>query len=168
MKIEEALDEFGEAPRAGQCVIDLGAAPGGWSRAFLQRGCTVTAVDRARLRIADLDGLPGKLTHLPEDGLRFRPDPGQVPVDWLLSDMLVPPGVTLGLLRKWIEQGWTRRFVVNVKLPQRDAYRALAPLEAFLAEARGVTAEIRQLHHDRREVTAWGTVQAPRGAKRRR
>ena len=169
MKIEEALEQIGEAPRAGQRVVDLGAAPGGWSQAFLRRGCRVTAVDRATLHIEDLDELAGKLIHLREDGLRFRLQTGQVPVDWLLSDMLVPPGVTLGLLRKWLESGWTRRFIVNVKLPQRDAYRAVAPLETFLRESPGVRASIRQLHHDRREVTVWGTLAAsPRTKARRR
>jgi 23S rRNA C2498 (ribose-2'-O)-methylase RlmM len=158
MKIEEALELFGESPQAGQRVVDLGAAPGGWSQAFLRRGCKVTAVDRAALQIDDLDELAGKLVHLREDGLRFRPQTNQTPVDWLLSDMLVPPGVTLGLLRKWLESGWTRRFIVNVKLPRQEAYRSVAPLEAFLSDSPGVRASIRQLHHDRREVTAWGTV----------
>jgi len=167
MKIEEALEEFEESPKPGQRVIDLGAAPGGWSEAFLRRGCRVTAVDRAQLRIQDLDGLPGALEHLREDGLRFRPSPAEAPVDWLLCDMLVPPGVAQGLLRKWIEKRWTRRFVMNVKLPQRHAYSAVAPMEDYLGHADGVKAQMRQLHHDRREVTAWGMVSLEPSKKRR-
>jgi 23S rRNA (cytidine2498-2'-O)-methyltransferase len=161
LKIEEVLGQFGNAPEAGQTVVDLGAAPGGWTHAFLRRGCRVIAVDRAALRISGLNDLTGRLTHLREDGLRYRPQAGAAPVDWLLSDMLVPPGVALGLLRKWIERGWARRFIANVKLPQRHAYRALAPLESYLFGLTQVRAHIRQLHHDRREVTAWGTVSDP-------
>jgi 23S rRNA (cytidine2498-2'-O)-methyltransferase len=166
MKIEEALALFGESPRAGQRVVDLGAAPGGWSYAFLRRGCRVTAVDRAALKLGSPDRWGGTLEHRREDGLRYRP---AAAVDWLLSDMLVPPGVTLGLLRKWIGQGWTRRFIVNVKLPQKEPYAALRPLEQFLEREPGVEATLRQLHHDRREVTAWGRVRsaAPQPAARR-
>ena len=165
MKIEEALEMFGEAPRPGQRVVDLGAAPGGWTLAFLRRGCRVTAVDRAALRIGsghaeDGDGgWGGSLEHRREDGLRYRPPS---PVDWLLSDMLVPPGVTLGLLRKWIGEGWMGRFIVNVKIPQRHPFSAVRPIEAFLAQAPVSRAGIRQLHHDRREVTLWGCVDLPK------
>ncbi|MCZ6748523.1 MAG: hypothetical protein O7D96_04465 [SAR324 cluster bacterium] len=155
LKIEEALAAFGEAPRAGQRVVDLGAAPGGWSYAFLKRGCRVTAVDRAALKLPSSEAYAGAVTHLREDGLRYRPER---PVDWLLSDMLIAPGVTLGLLRKWIGRGWARRSIVNVKLPQREPYAALRPLERFLGEAGLAGGALRQLYHDRREVTAWGHI----------
>jgi 23S rRNA (cytidine2498-2'-O)-methyltransferase len=157
MKIEEALALFGESPRPGQRVVDLGAAPGGWSYAFLRRGCRVTAVDRGALKLGSSGEWGGTLEHLSEDGLRYRPP---APVDWLLSDMLIPPGVTLGLLRKWIGQGWARRFIVNVKLPQREPYAALRPLLEFLESVPVARLGLRQLHHDRREVTAWGRIEA--------
>ncbi len=158
LKIAEALDLFGESPSPGQRVIDLGAAPGGWSYAFIDKGCDVIAVDRGSIRIRGLDDLPGRLTHLREDGLRYRPPESWLPVDWLLSDMLIPPGVTLGLLRKWLERNWMRRFIVNIKLPQRNPYVALEPIKRFLEDALGPEAGLRQLYHDRREVTVWGRV----------
>ena len=176
LKIAEALDLFGDAPAPGQRVIDLGAAPGGWSYAFLAKGCDVIAVDRGSIKIRGMDDLPGRLTHLREDGLRYRPPEPWVPVDWLLSDMLIPPGVTLGLLRKWLERSWMQRFIVNIKLPQRNPYRALEPIARFLDDAvgsgAGLAVGMRQLYHDRREVTVWGRVtsQSPQqpgtGAKR--
>jgi len=54
----------------------------------------------------------------------------------------------------------------NAACIQPRTYVALRPLEAFLEETPGVEAALRQLHHDRREVTAWGHI-APRGRKTR-
>jgi 23S rRNA (cytidine2498-2'-O)-methyltransferase len=174
LKILEALEVLGRAPRPRERAIDLGAAPGGWSYAFLQRGCRVLAVDNGPLKLPGLDALPGDLTHLRADGLRLGPPqlpPEWLPVDWLLSDMLVAPGVCLGLLRKWIGSGWMRRFIVNVKLPQREPVVALRPLRDYLGGVPGLSWRMRQLYHDRREVTVMGelapaTVAAPTRARR--
>lgn len=157
LKLLEAWQVLGQRPGPRQTVVDLGAAPGGWSRLCLERGCRVLAVDNGPLKIAGLDELPGRLEHHREDGLRYRPPAALTPADWMLSDMLVAPGVCLGLLRKWLVQGWARHLVVNVKLPQREPLVALAPLREFLAGVPGLRVQIRQLFHDRREVTvlAW-------------
>lgn len=160
LKIEEALEVLGRQPRPRERAIDLGAAPGGWSYAFLKRGCRVLAVDRGPLKLTGLDALAGTLSHLREDGLRFRPPPGWLPVDWLLSDMLIPPGVCLGLLRKWLSGRWARRFIVNIKLPQREPLVALRPVQALFEGVPGLHWRIRQLYHDRREVTAMGELPA--------
>ncbi|MCZ6646987.1 MAG: hypothetical protein O7B79_12200 [SAR324 cluster bacterium] len=166
LKIEEALELLAVPPRAREKVIDLGAAPGGWSYAFLKRGCRVLAVDNGPIKL-NLDNLAGTLTHLRANGLTFQPPSGWTPVDWLVSDMLISPGQCLGLLRGWLPQGRARRFVVNIKLPQRDPLVALQPIEAFLAAQRGVKFQLRQLYHDRREVTALGTVETPQSGRAR-
>ncbi|HEX7927769.1 MAG TPA: SAM-dependent methyltransferase, partial [bacterium] len=54
LKVEEALDVMrqsglGGSPRPNETVVDLGAAPGGWTWAFLKRGCRVQAVDNGPL-----------------------------------------------------------------------------------------------------------------------
>jgi 23S rRNA C2498 (ribose-2'-O)-methylase RlmM len=153
LKLEEALDVMGVQPQAGERVVDLGAAPGGWSWACVKRGCSVTAVDNGPLSLTSLGEWGGELTHRREDGLRFRPER---PVDWLLSDMLIAPGQALGLLRKWHAAGWARRYIVNFKLPQREAAAALAPICDALDALPGLRYRLRQLYHDRREVTLMG------------
>jgi 23S rRNA (cytidine2498-2'-O)-methyltransferase len=162
MKVEEAFDLLGEKPASGQSVVDLGASPGGWSYAFLKRGCRVTAVDNGPMLIRDPERGGGTLTHVREDGVVFTPLPRTVPVDWLVSDMLVSTGKNIGMLRRWFEGRWMRRFVVNVKLPQVELYPSLRPLEDYLRTIPGIAFRVRHLYHDRREVTLFGRLSADR------
>jgi 23S rRNA (cytidine2498-2'-O)-methyltransferase len=159
LKLEEAFDTMGCAPSKGSSVVDLGAAPGGWSYACLKRGCRVTAVDNGPLRIHEPGKHGGQLTHLRADGLTFKPNPQNVPVDWLVSDMLVTAGRDIGMLRPWFAGRWMCRFVVNIKLPQCHVYQALKPVEEYLATVPDISYSIRHLYHDRREVTLMGTVE---------
>jgi 23S rRNA C2498 (ribose-2'-O)-methylase RlmM len=160
LKIEEALDVMRQIhlvgnPRPNETVVDLGAAPGGWTWAFVKRGCRVYAVDNGPLKLQSQGELGGEAIHLREDGLGFRP---QRPADWLLSDMLIAPGQALGLLRRWLSGGWARHLVVNIKLPQADPLVALAPIVDYLRGVPGLRFHLRQLYHDRREVTLMGEL----------
>jgi hypothetical protein len=67
--------------------------------------------------------------------------------------MLIAPGQALGLLRKWLGGAWARRCIVNLKLPQKEPLVALAPVREFLAGVPRLRFQLRQLYHDRREVT---------------
>ncbi len=159
LKIEEAFQRMGEWPAEGQKVIDLGAAPGGWTWACCKRGCSVLAVDNGPMKIPEG---AGPVRHMRVNGITFEPPRDWVPVDWLVADMLIAPGVALGLLRRWVDAKWMHRFVVNIKLPQDEAFTALKPIATYLDQqaSAGVTAEIRQLYHDRREVTVMGRRRA--------
>ena len=128
----------------------------------------LVAVDNGPMKLKGVEALGGELTHLRANGLTFRPPPGWTPVDWLVSDMLVPPGPCVGLLRRWLQGGWARRFIVNIKLPQRLPLAALGPVEALLTEQRGLRYHLRQLYHDRREVTAMGLLEQSRPPRRAR
>ncbi len=165
LKIEEVFERMNMDPAPGQRVVDLGAAPGGWSYAFLKRGCRVLAVDNGPLKIQKLGAAGGGLTHLRENGISFIPPPSWRPLDWMVSDMLIPPGQTLGMFRKWLENRWMRRFVFNVKLPQQQPYPVLKPIETYLRNQSGIKFQIRQLYHDRREVTVFGMRVDKLGAK---
>ena len=158
MKVEEAFDLMGERPARGQTVVDLGASPGGWSYAFLKRGCAVTAVDNGPMRLRDPERHGGRLTHVREDGVTFEPLPRSRPVDWLVSDMLVSTGKNIGMLRRWFDGRWMQRFVVNVKLPQVELYPSLRPMVDYLDTVPGVAFRLRHLYHDRREVTLFGRL----------
>ena len=165
LKLLEAWLLMGHRPQARERVVDLGAAPGGWTRACLERGCRVVAVDNGPLKIPGLEDLPGELRHLRSDGLRYRPEGGDIPVDWLVADMLIAPGVCLGLLRKWLDGGWVRNLVVNIKLPQRQPLGALAPMTEWLDTRPELAWRLQQLYHDRREVTLMARLTGPAGTR---
>jgi len=158
LKLEEALARLGEEPTPGQTAVDLGAAPGGWTFALAKRGVHVTAIDNGPLRIPDIESLPGRITHLREDGVNWTPPDTSLPLDWLVADMLIPPGQAIGLLRRWTDARWARRLIVNIKIPQVQAWPPLAPLLETLARIPNATFSLRHLYHDRREITVIGAL----------
>lgn len=156
LKVEEAFLRMGEPPAAGQTVIDLGAAPGGWSMAFARRDCRVTAVDNGPLSIQD--ACIRRIEPVHADGLTFQLSKHSPPVDWLVGDMLIPPGKAFGVLKRWLTPPpRCRRIVFNIKLPQQDPLPALRPVIDWLREHQPGL-QTRQLVHDRREVTVFGAV----------
>lgn len=157
LKLFEAVSRMPERPMPGQTAIDLGAAPGGWTYYLLKQGCKVTAVDNGSLKIPNIASLPGILSVVKTDGMLFAP--AEKEYDWLCCDMLRPPRQTLELLAKWIEHGWMKSFVVNVKLPQKNPVAMLQEARDFLAEQNLAFLKIKQLYHDRDEVTIMGMVE---------
>ncbi|MFA6003568.1 MAG: SAM-dependent methyltransferase [Elusimicrobiota bacterium] len=156
LKVEEAYGVLREAPEPGQTVVDLGAAPGGWSYSAARRGARVIAVDNGPLK-GGAAANPS-ITARAEDAFKFAPSGT---VDWLFCDLLEDPYRVLELLRRWVEAGWCRRFVVNLKFGRHD------PLP-LLGQARSAAGGIaprcsvfraRHLYHDREEFTLVGMVQ---------
>ena len=150
-KLLEAEQHLGVAIGRGDRVVDLGAAPGGWSYVALERGAQVTAVDRSPLR-DDLMRQPG-MDFRKADGFKFEPD--YPPVDWLLCDVIAYPVRTVELIQRWVGGGLCKRFVVSVKFQGEDEYPRLEELKQILAEAR-VEFQLRRLRYNKNEVTAMG------------
>jgi 23S rRNA (cytidine2498-2'-O)-methyltransferase len=160
LKLEEAffvLLADGERERwlrPGMTAIDLGAAPGGWTWQFARRSLRVTAVDNGPMDRALLDS--GLVTHLREDGFRFRP---KKPVDWMVCDMVEQPRRVAELVAHWMSQGWCRRTIFNLKLPMKKRYdetqRCLELIRTKFTGARAIELRARQLYHDREEITVF-------------
>lgn len=148
LKAEEAYGVLGREPAAGETVADLGAAPGGWSYSAARRGARVTAVDNGPMKAGGLH--PG-ITHKEEDAFKFEPP---VPVDWLFCDMVEDPERILALLERWLDAGWCRRFVVNLKFGRTDPVALLRRAESL--RRRCAVLRLRHLYHDREEFTAVG------------
>lgn len=158
LKLEEAFQLMDRQPQKNETAVDLGAAPGGWTYALVRRGCRVTAVDHGPMKLPPHEPGWGKVRHIKANGITFEPPPDLCPVDWLVSDMLVAPGVVLGLLRRWIGARRMHFFVCNVKIPQQNPYAAVKPLEEFLSAQRNLEFRLKQLYHDRREITVMGVL----------
>jgi 23S rRNA (cytidine2498-2'-O)-methyltransferase len=136
-------------------AVDLGAAPGGWTWQLIQRGVRVTAVDNGPLKGDLVDNAMVK--HLRTDGFRYRPP---VPVDWLVCDMVEQPVRIAKLVAAWLTEGHARYAIFNLKLPMKKRGEEVARCRAIVADAlneRGKPFElrVRQLYHDREEVTGY-------------
>jgi len=163
LKVEEAYAVLGREPAAGETVCDLGAAPGGWSYSAARRGARVVAVDNGPLKGGAL-GHP-RIEHRREDAFRFAPAPG-VTYDWLFCDLVEEPHHVLrDLVAPWLERGWCRRFVVNLKFGRVDPLALLRELRAPESPlARHVAGlRIRHLFHDREEFTLVGEARPAGG-----
>lgn len=158
LKIEEAYLLAGREPVAGETVVDLGAAPGGWSFSAAKRGARVLALDNGPLKSGAL-GHP-QIEHRREDAFAFRPAAGEV-FDWLFCDLVEDPHhVLTNLVGPWLVNRWCRRFVVNLKFGRVDPVAFLGELrlpDGLLAK-HAPGARIRHLFHDREEFTVVGEV----------
>ncbi len=148
LKAEEAYRVLGVEPAPGETVVDLGAAPGGWSYSAARRGALVTAVDNGPMKAGGLH--PG-ITHRMEDAFKFAPDK---PVDWLFCDMVEDPERIADLVEGWLKQNWCRRFVVNLKFGRVDPIPLLRRAERLRPLC--ATLKVRHLFHDREEFTLVG------------
>jgi len=156
LKVEEAYGLIGRPPAPGETVVDLGAAPGGWSYSAAQHGARVLAIDHGALRGGAL-GHP-LIEHRAEDAFKYAP-PG--PVDWLFCDLIEEPHHVLRQIAlPWLARGWCRRFVLNLKFGRVDPLGLLAELRADDSPFRrhGKDVRIRHLFHDREEYTVVGTT----------
>lgn len=155
LKMEEAFCILGCEPRGDDSVVDLGAAPGGWSYSALKRGAYVMAVDNGPLK--GEVAIHPQLTHLRADALTYKRMKSE-PADWLFCDILAPADTILSLLDHWLAKRWCRRFVVNLKLGRADPLRLLNEIrdsrEGLASRCKRLY--VRQLYHDREEITLMG------------
>lgn len=157
LKIEEAIRIFGHGPGLHESVADLGAAPGGWSLGAARMGASVTAVDNGPLK-GDAAAHPN-IRHLVADAYVFEPYRGSR-FDWLFCDLLDRPERVLGILERWLAGRWCRFYIVNLKLGRCNPAALLDSLRdprgPIVSQSAGFL--MRQLYHDRDEITLMGRV----------
>jgi 23S rRNA (cytidine2498-2'-O)-methyltransferase len=152
-KLLEAMELFGlEFPSGGQ-GLDLGAAPGGWTRVMRRHAMRVVAVDPAQLHpILASDPVVEHVRQLAHSFLT-NPRYADLRFDVILSDARMDARDSARLMVMAADRlrrdGWA---LVTLKLPQRDmaeiAIRAIRILRP-----RYFVVGARQLFHDRSEIT---------------
>ena len=156
-KLLEALEVFGlTLPTKGR-VLDLGAAPGGWTRLLLEAGLHVVAVDPANLD-PRLKGQP-RLEHYrgyAEDYLEHAIK-ARKRFDLIVNDMRMDARDAARLLGQASECLQRDGFVVSVfKLPHATPdFHPVPTLKQalnLLSKHYGIV-QARQLFHNRQEVT---------------
>lgn len=166
LKVEEAYGVLGREPAEGETVVDLGAAPGGWSYSAAKRGARVIAIDNGPLKGGALNH--PRIIHLREDAFGWNPKKTdtnhEIPhgvADWMFCDLVEDPWhVVRNLVTPWLEGGWCRHFVVILKFGRSDPIALLRELHQpdspFVLHAPGF--HVRHLYHDREEFTITGHV----------
>ena len=148
MKLDEALEWYGVSPGRGEVCADLGSAPGGWTRRLVERGARVVSVDPGKL--AEDLAKSSKVKHYFQSAFQFEPEE---PVDWLFCDMAWRPLEVAQLLSKWGRKKWATHLVANIKLPMKDKLPMVWAARHTLENGGWKHVRIRQLYHDRDEVT---------------
>jgi 23S rRNA (cytidine2498-2'-O)-methyltransferase len=155
LKLAEAFMQFlpGREFEPGLTAVDLGASPGGWTWQLVKRGFHVAAVDNGPMDPALLD--TGQVKHRRTDGFHYQPAD---PVDWMVCDMIESPSRIAALVAAWIERGWCRECIFNLKLPMKKRFEEVGRCRALIDEALGgggYYLRLKQLYHDREEVTGY-------------
>lgn len=123
-KLKE-IDEKAGLLRRGMKVVDLGAAPGGWSQVATQKGCRVVALD-----LLDMDPLPGvdfiQMDFMDDNAPSRLKERIGGPVDLVLSDMA--PNTTGHKSTDHI------RIMAVVEAAYEFAHEVLTPGGAFVAK----------------------------------
>lgn len=154
-KLLEALEWFDIPLRDGDTALDLGAAPGGWTRILRSRGLSVTAVDPAELdaRVAR----DKRVTHVKETAQAYFRAPA--PCDIMVNDMKMDADRSAALMAEGahcLNIGGCA--IMTLKLPE-DTAGWPSQIRRAEAELRGAyrVEAMRQLFHNRNEVTAYLT-----------
>ncbi len=149
-KLSEALEAFHLRPKKGQRVLDLGAAPGGWSRIFAERGLKVTAVDPAQL-----DPRLKGVEHQRMTAQKYLKTT-TAPYHWLLNDMKMDAVESAKLTVEFFPRlARSANVLMTLKLPEGDsAPEKLAQALKELHVAYQIL-QVKQLFHNRNEVTVW-------------
>jgi 23S rRNA (cytidine2498-2'-O)-methyltransferase len=155
LKLAEAFQVFvgGRDFEPGLRAVDLGASPGGWTWQLVKRGFHVVAVDNGPMDAALLE--TGQVKHRRDDGFHYTPPE---PVDWMVCDMVESPSRIATLVAAWIERGWCRECIFNLKLPMKRRWEEVERCRAIVDEALGgggYFLRFKHLYHDREEVTGY-------------
>ena len=156
-KLLEALEVFGVSLPSKGRVLDLGAAPGGWTRLLIEAGLHVVAVDPANLdpRLAKqprLEHYRGYAESYLEDAVNTRKS-----FDLIVNDMRMDARDAARLLVQAARCLHRDGFVISVfKLPHAtheiDPLATLRAALNLLKKSYGVV-QVRQLFHNRQEIT---------------
>ncbi len=160
-KLLEALEVFGVTLPSQGLALDLGAAPGGWTRILLEAGMRVIAVDPAKLdarlsKHPHLEHYRGYAEDYLEEAIKRRRK-----FDVITNDMRMDAREAARLLVQASLCLHSEGFIISVlKLPHeapeidplKNLNEALRLLQRYFA-----IVQARQLYHNRQEVTVLTT-----------
>lgn len=150
-KLREAFDTF-PLNYTGNIAIDLGAAPGGWTKVLHDYGFEVYAIDPADLD-AHLLSIP-TIHHQKMTSQQFLKNHRNFSCDILVNDMKMSSRQSIHILEDFADtltqDGYA---IITIKLPKNYSFKdVLESLEQLRHHFKIINA--RQLFHNRNEFTA--------------
>jgi 23S rRNA (cytidine2498-2'-O)-methyltransferase len=153
-KLEEAARYFSIRIDKGTRVLDIGAAPGGWSRYCLRRGASVVAIDAASMDAGLIKEFP-RLTHIQKNSDRIEEksivDMGKF--DILLLDMNISQDKSTEIAKRFsvlLPKGGI--LLMTVKLVDERIARHIGNARELMSE-QFESIKLKKLPHNRKEVT---------------
>lgn len=148
-KLLEAIETFEIDLSNYKNALDLGAAPGGWTKVLLEKDLEVTAVDPAKLEIKS-----EKLTHYKGLAEEFiKSSIGKQKFDVIVNDMkmdvLNSAEIMVEMANKLNKDGI---IIMTYKLPKNKSKGKILDGNRILLEKYEILG-IKQLFHNRNEVT---------------
>lgn len=111
LKLQEALIRCGTLPQKGECCLDAGACPGGWTYVLTQLGAHVTAVDRTELAPHLMSN--ALVEFIKHDAFTLTPETlGSF--DWVFSDVICYPKRLLEWVHMWLAH--TKHMICTIKM----------------------------------------------------
>ncbi len=155
LKVEEGYRVLGYSPIENSLVVDLGAAPGGWSYSAARRGATVFAIDNGPLKKGALES--EMIIHEKADAFKYKP---KEKIDWLFCDLVEQPNHVMQLIKEWLENKRCHSFVINFKFGHVNPVELIRELENNQHGLVRYTSRhaFVHLYHDRDEITFVGSV----------
>ncbi|HET8707800.1 MAG TPA: 23S rRNA (cytidine(2498)-2'-O)-methyltransferase RlmM, partial [Pseudomonadales bacterium] len=160
MKLEEALATLltpadqEKLLKPGMKVVDLGAAPGGWTWQMVRRNMFVTAIDNGPMNKELMS--TGQVEHLRVDGFKFKP---RKKVNWFLCDIVDKPSRVAQLVSEWVKNNYSDNYIFNLKLPMKkrvdEIEKCREKIVSTIPAGKKYKLVIKQLYHDRQEVTCF-------------
>ncbi|MFY7697846.1 MAG: SAM-dependent methyltransferase [Legionella sp.] len=145
LKLWEALVILNKYPSSNERVLDLGAAPGGWTYVMGSFGAHVTAVDKAPLAPRILASK--NIDYRQQSAFAINPATVEQVYDWVLSDVACYPQRAYELIMRWIRSGKARQLIVTIKLQGQTDMNMIALLKSIPNSA------LMNLYHNKHEAT---------------
>jgi Predicted SAM-dependent methyltransferase len=149
-KLLEVFESLDISFTGVKIALDLGAAPGGWTKALVSRGISVICVDPCRLDPSLR--MDKHIKYYPMTAERYQKLNTSDTYDLIVDDMKLAPELSLAIVKRFYNKlSPGGRSVITLKLEHGFCYKEILDC---ITKARPFAIEgARQLFHNRSEVT---------------